>query len=180
MSRDGSILGPLSHALRSWNQRGRQSELLGPLFDWLLRALEAERVIFFTLTPGGGYRIRASRNADGETLRDPERFISHFAVRRTLDNREATFFAETRQDRRFRTEGEREGGSRTRSILVVPAWSPGTTGVLYFDSRFGPIRWPGDTGEDIQLVQDLLMVAMRLEASESERRALERKVQRLE
>ncbi len=149
MNEAESILQPLRQGLRSWNQRGRQSELLAPLFQWLLTALQAERVIFFTLTPGGGYRIRASRNADGETVRDPQRFISIFAVRRTLENGETMFFADTRQDRRFRTEGEREGSYRTRSILVVPVEAGGAQGIIYFDSRFRTILWPSEALEEM-------------------------------
>ena len=164
MTSDGSILEPLGHALRSWNQKGRQAELLAPLLDWLLGSFQAERVIFFTLTPGGGYRVRAGRNADGETLRDAERLISIFAVGRAFENGEATYFQDTRLDRRFRTEGEREGGYRTRSILAVPVIEGEPRGMIYFDSRFRPIQWPGEPPGELGLVMDLFAVAMRLEA----------------
>ncbi|MGE3164496.1 MAG: sigma-54 interaction domain-containing protein [Planctomycetota bacterium] len=168
----------LGRALAAWNEKGRLADLAAPLFEWLMRALKAERVFLVMAAAGGGYRVRTCRNVDGEAISDPERWISHFAVHRALGQGRATYFADTRLDRRFRTEGEVEAGVKARSIVVVPLRVSDLEGVLYCDSRFVPIEWgPGwshDGGTPIQIVVELLRGALRTEATETRRRVAER------
>lgn len=176
----GSFDAALSRALEAWNQKGRLADLAVPMLEWLLAALKAERAYLVMVTAGGVYRVRTCRNVDGESIKDPERWISHFALQRAIEHGRTTFYADTRLDRRFRTEGEVEAGFKTRSILVAPLHVAEVEGAIYCDSRFAPIEWEGKASAGIELqvgiVIELLHAAFRAEFVEARRRELERKL----
>lgn len=170
----------LQSALQAWNQRGRFLDLSHPLLLWLLEPLGAQRGFLFTTDSDGRYRFRIARNSDGEVIKDAERWISHFVVERTLARGEPRFFEDTRQDRRFRTEGEMEGGVRTRSILAVPFQGAGQDAMLYLDTRFGGISWPKDPTaplrQHLDVIVELFRGGLELEQAEHQRRDAERKL----
>ncbi len=180
MTRERGILEAVRVAARAWQERGRLADLVPPLLDWLLVETHAERAAFFLISPGGGYRARASRNLDRESIPDLERWVSRFAVERALEGRKPTFYADTRQDRRFRTEAEVEKGVRTRSILAVPVAAQGEIALLYLDARFQPMLWEPAQEETTGLVHDLLAIALQLEGAAGDRRAYERRIRDLE
>ncbi|MEM7164682.1 MAG: sigma-54 dependent transcriptional regulator [Planctomycetota bacterium] len=166
----------LHAALAAWNERARFADLLPPLLEWLLQRVQGERALFFTTTKGGGYRVRSSRNVDGEPVRDAERWISHFAVQGALPSGQPRFYPDTRADRRYRTEGEQETGARSRSILVVPV---GESGVIYCDSRFSEIIWSdGDAAlqAELAVIGQLVIAALRHEETARGARELERRL----
>ncbi|MCI0650346.1 MAG: sigma-54-dependent Fis family transcriptional regulator [Planctomycetes bacterium] len=180
MSRDDLLAETLASALSAWRERGRLTDLLHPISRCLFEALHAERAAFFTITSTGGYHARLNRNADGDAQPDLERWVSHFAVQRALAQGEPAFHADTRQDRRFRTESEVEHGVRTRSLLVVPIDGAAERGVLYLDSRFRDMNYDAAAARLVAIARDLLALALRLEAVNAEAQALRRKVERLE
>lgn len=176
-----STLDPvLLRAMACW-RRGDRAEGLSAILEWILNASAAERALVFSVGSEGAYRLLGSRNTDGEAIREPERSISHFAVRRARDSGETSFFADTRLDRRFRTEAERTLGVKTRSIWVIPL-EAGPEGqgdtFLYLDSRFRPIEPPSEVKE-FELAIETLGFWSRFDRQERENRTLERRVRRL-
>lgn len=176
-----STLDPvLLRAMACW-RRGDRAEGLSAILEWILNASAAERALVFSVGSEGAYRILGSRNTDGEAIREAERSISLFAVRKARDAGEGSFFADTRLDRRFRTEAERTLGVKTRSIWVIPL-ETGTEGLgdiyLYLDSRFRPIERPTESGE-FELAIEALGFWSRFDRQERENRTLERRVRRL-
>ncbi len=171
----------VARALASWRDKGRTNESLVPLLEYLLDRVHAERVFFVSLGSGGAYRVRAARNTDGEAVHDADRWISHFAVQRALSQGTVQFFSDTRSDRRFRTEGERDNATRIRAILVVPIGRAADDCFLYFDSRFRPIDWrDSDSGSsEFQPAFDFLGFWHEFDVSERAVRAAERRLERL-
>ena len=170
------LLPDLSNALAQWRRRGRLADLLAPLLSWCLARFGAERGLLFTEVPDGGYRVWGSRDADGDTIPAAERSIAHFAVMRAAGSAAPTLFSDTRADRRFRTEAERESGARSRSILIAPVLRDEPVAALYLDSRFRVIDEPAEDDVEWRVVLDLLAAGLAAESERSVRRQLERSV----
>ncbi|MEM7263149.1 MAG: sigma 54-interacting transcriptional regulator, partial [Planctomycetota bacterium] len=168
----------LASALASWRRTGRVTEALPQLVAAAIAASQAERGFLFTYSDEGNYRVRLARNADGEPLVDAVRWISHFVVQRALLSDGPIFFEDTRSDRRFRTEGEREAGAKTRAIAVVPIRVADEDVFLYLDARFREIVWNETTLPALEPIFDLLTVLLEVESAEQAVRATERKYER--
>ena len=174
------LLPELAAALAGWQRRRRLTDLVPPLLDWCLPRFQAERALLFTDRPDGGYRVWGSRTIDGETVVDAEKSIAHFAVMRAAGSDEPTLFHDTRSDRRFRTEAERDRGVRSRSILLIPLPGTDPRTSIYLDSRFRVIDEPVEDDLEWQTVRDLFALALTQYSDRRDRLAAERKLKRRE
>ncbi|MCA8961593.1 MAG: hypothetical protein KDC38_13810, partial [Planctomycetes bacterium] len=165
-------------ALARIRARGKSGDVLLALLDHLLLAIRAERVFLISVDEVGDSRVRASRNNDGDSVPEADRWIARFAVQRCVQAGAPLHFADTRNDRRFRTEGERDHAARIRSILVLPVRVPQESGagIIYLDSRFNPLEWAGE--EPIRPILDAITLCFELEASERAVRSAERRLAR--
>ena len=175
-----SHIAAIAEAVAAWSEKGRVGDLLPHVFQWYLQATQADRAAAFVVTSSGGYRVRSTRNHEGQSVSDVERWVSHFAVQRALEGGRMTSFADTRSDRRFRTESEIEQGVRTRSILVVPITHDDAPLVLYFDSRLRPMELPDDLPQVTDLWRGLLRQAIAQEGTAQQLRSVERRLAQLE
>lgn len=168
----------IESACQEWRRNRRLADLLPSIFDWILGASGAERVLLVSPVADGGYRIWGSATVDGERVSDPSRSISHFAIMRALDDGGVSFFAETDKDRRFRTEAERETEVRSRSILVIPVVDGEDPALLYLDTRFSKLSPPTATVERYQFLCGILAIAIEGERQKIHRRKLNRDLAR--
>lgn len=182
----------LTQAFSSWRQ-GERIEGLAAILRAVLQVSQAERALLISVVADGSYRLIGSRNLDDEVVFDAERSIAHFAVTRARDSQSPTLFSDTRLDRRFRTEAERDHGTKTRSIWIAPLHSRALHGsapqsadptaaepaaYLYLDSRFREIRIESAESE-LRLAVEVLSFWWRQDRQDGEVRTLERRVQRL-
>jgi len=170
------LLPDLAAALAQWRRRGRLADLLPPLLAWSLARGGAERAILASERPDGGYRVLGSRTADGETIPDAEKGIAHFAVDRASGGDAPLLFPDTRADRRFRTEAERERGLRSRSILVAPLSGVSPRAFLYLDSRFRVIDAPASGDLEWRALVDLIATGLACDEERRRLRELERRL----
>jgi DNA-binding NtrC family response regulator len=107
------------------------------VLDGLIGTVEAERGFLLRLSPSGDFRVFASRTHDRESISGAADAISHFAIRRMLDDSEPFhLFVDTHRDRRFRTESGQDG-RRAVCVLMGRLERSGDADILfYLDHRF--------------------------------------------
>ncbi len=174
------LLPELAAALAGWQRRRRLTDLVPPLLDWCLPRFQAERALLFTDRVDDGYHVWGSRTIDGETIAQAEKSIAHFAVMRAEGSDTPTLFHDTRSDRRFRTEAERDHGVRSRSILLIPLPGTDPRTSIYLDSRFRVIDEPREDDLEWQTVRDLFALALTQYSDRRGRLDAERKLKRRE
>ncbi len=143
-------------------------EVLAEILDEMIEALGAERGFIFRPRAGGGFRIVLARNRDREPVSDPERRVSHHAIRRSQAGDAPVIVEDARRDRRYHTEEGLRIGRHPISIVVLPLrLGREASGGVYLDHRFQPICASAGRVETVEHWRGLLDVC--LQARERER-----------
>ncbi len=143
-------------------------EVVAEILDEMIEALGAERGFIFRPQARGGFRILLARNRDREPISDPDRRVSHHAIRRSQAGDAPVIVADARRDRRYHTEEGLRTGRQPISIVVLPLRLGGETGGgAYLDHRFQSIAASASLLEAIEHWRFLLDIC--LQSRERER-----------
>jgi transcriptional regulator with GAF, ATPase, and Fis domain len=110
---------------------------------------------------GGGPRIVAARNLDGEAVRDALAKVSRTVTRQALTSGDPVLVSDASMDERF-SGTESIAGLKLRSVLAVPVMGrEGALGTIYLDNRFERGVFQERQLPTIRLFADQAAIALR-------------------
>jgi len=144
-------------------EAGPSRELWRALLDNLAQEIGCERVFAFRLRAGGGFRIVCARSHDREDVPEPEGRVSHYAVQKMAASGRPVFVADSRRDRRYKTEEALQGRRTAMSLLVLPLKARGEVrGGVYADHRFHALERPPESAGRLGALVSIAALALEL------------------
>ena len=145
---------------RNLNSKVVLDDLLGLIVDTVVEVTSAERG-FFLLAGEKELEVRAARNMDGETVKDPQLKFCRGIAEDVIDSRKPLCSDNAMNDRRFR-DLETVKELNLKSVLCVPlANDDAVLGAIYVDNRFDENAFTSNHLRWLEMVAHQAAVAIR-------------------
>ena len=145
---------------RNLNSRVVLDDLLGLIVDTVVEVTSAERG-FFLLAGGDVLEVRAARNMDGETVKEPQLKFCGGIAGDVIDSRKPLCSDNAMDDRRFR-DLETVKELNLKSVLCVPlVGEDSVLGAIYVDNRFDEGAFTSNHLRWLEMVAHQATVAIR-------------------
>ena len=145
---------------RNLNSKVVLGDLLSLIVDTVVEVTGAERG-FFLLAGGDVLEVRAARNMDGETVKDPQLKFCGGIAEDVIESMKPLCSDNAMDDRRFR-DLETVKELNLKSVLCVPLVGEGSVlGAIYVDNRFDEGAFTGNHLRWLEMVAHQAAVAIR-------------------